>query len=98
MPADLANLPRTTRPRSRDDREPVGLTASRERYAFLASYYRWCASRPWPYLPGNDPLTGRPARDRQHSVPEQRMARAAYIALAREALAIARTFGPSPLP
>ncbi len=88
-----------TRPRrSRDDTSTVPLVALRERYHFLASYYRWCAMRPWPTLPGNDPITGAPAFTRQHDPMTNRMARAAYVALAREALAIAHGFGPSPLP
>ena len=74
----------------------VPLVVSRERYHFLASYYRWCAMRPWPTLPGNDPIRGDKPNGRDPLT--ARMARAAYIALAREALAIARTFGPTPLP
>jgi len=95
--ADLRDLPRLTRVRTdRLDTEPVWAVVLRERYAFLGTYYRWCATRPWPTLPGNDPVTGRPSR--YGSDLDHRMARAAYIALAREALAIARSLGPSPLP
>jgi hypothetical protein len=87
---------RPTRLRTRADDIPLHWTTERERYHFLASYYRWCAARPWPTLPGNDPIRG--DKPNGHDPLTARMARAAYIALAREALAIARTFGPSPLP
>lgn len=97
MPADLRDLPRLTRVRTdRLDTEPVWAGVQRERYAFLATFYRWCASRPWPSLPGNDPITG--GDPRKGNAYDHRMARAAYIALAREALAIARSLGPTPIP
>ncbi|MCU0505708.1 MAG: hypothetical protein MUE82_08045 [Chloroflexi bacterium] len=84
-----------TFPRKRADLYTVPMVASRERYHFLAAYYAWCARKGFP--PGaRDPLTG---RDWSRLDPaSRRLGRAAYIALAREAYAIARSYGPSPLP
>lgn len=81
--------------RTRDDTGPVGWVADRERWHFLAAYYAWSARKGWP-PGGNDPMTG--LRWKDHDRQARRLGRAAYIALAREAYAIARTYGPSPLP
>jgi len=59
-----------------------------------ATYFAWSARKGYAY--SRDPLTGRPFPD--HDLAARRLGRVAYIALAREAFAIARSFGPLPLP
>lgn len=96
MSADLANLPRVTAPRARGSAlRTVPMVERRERYFFLGTFYAWCA-RKGATLPGNDPVTGRPASIWDPTA--VRLGRAAYAALAREAFAIARECGPTPLP
>ena len=89
---------RPTRPRtSRDDTAPVPMTAERERWHFLATYYAWLARR--NATPGaRDPLTGRAWPDYGSTNNARRLGRAAHLAMAREAYAIARALGPDPLP
>lgn len=85
----------TTRPRTRDDVSPVGWTAAREEWHFMAGYYAWNARK--GFAPGaRDPRTGQPWK--AHDRAARRLGRAAYLALAREAYAIAREYGPTPLP
>jgi hypothetical protein len=96
MPANLLNLPRTSRVRTtREDLAPITSSAERSRWSFLGEYYAWSA-RHWNVPAGNDPLTGRPWN--RYDARAQRLSRAADIAMARECYAIARTFGPMPLP
>jgi hypothetical protein len=67
----------------------------RREWSERASYYAWMARR--SETPRVDPLTG----ERWSSITTaaaRRLGRAMYIALAREAFAVARTFGPVPLP
>lgn len=61
--------------------------ASYEEALFRATYYRWVAGKGGA-LPGGDPVTGRP---RSHfSLSDVAESRAAYLAMARHWLAIAR--------
>lgn len=95
MSANLADLPRVTATRTRDNRSTVPMVERRERLFFLATFYAWNARR-GHVLPGGDPLTGRPASIWDPAA--VRLARAGYAAMAREAFAMARECGPSPLP
>jgi hypothetical protein len=74
-------------------------TTSRESWASLAAYYGWAARHTSPFLKpaGVSPLTGEAWANFDWPA-AARLERASYIAKAREAYAIARSFGPVPLP
>lgn len=59
-----------------------------------AEYFAWSARKGW--APARDPLTGSPYPD--HDPYARLLGRAVHLAAAREAYAIARSFGPLPLP
>lgn len=93
---DTLNLPiGVTAPRKRGHIDMVPAVRMREEFHFLAQYYAWMARKNVPPS-GNNPLTGMPWISWNRTV--WRLGRASYLALARECYAIARQFGPTPLP